>query len=284
MGSAAPLIGHISDTALWAAAFRSRETQREDALFRDPFAAALAGQRGLEIADALSTPTNSVSWITRTFLFDRFISKKVDEGVDLVLNLGAGLDARPYRMKLPASLQWVEVDAPHILAYKQKLLSGEKPSCGLERVGLDLLDHKKRGALLSKIASRGKKILVITEGLLIYLNPEEVSGLAGDLSRQPHFESWILEIVSPPVLENMRQSAGREIQQAGSSFLFAPDEGPAFFERHGWKVTNVNSVLKTAVLLGRTPIDPKFACAIPDLSANSLPWIGVCLLQSQQLL
>jgi len=39
----------------------------------------------------------------------------------MVVNLAAGLDARPYRMSLPASLQWIEVDLPEILAYKEKI-------------------------------------------------------------------------------------------------------------------------------------------------------------------
>jgi hypothetical protein len=39
-----PAIQHISDTARWAAVYRARETERNDALFRDPFARRLAGE------------------------------------------------------------------------------------------------------------------------------------------------------------------------------------------------------------------------------------------------
>lgn len=46
-------IRDISDTARWAAVYRARESQRQDALFRDPFAERLAGQRGEEIAVAI---------------------------------------------------------------------------------------------------------------------------------------------------------------------------------------------------------------------------------------
>ena len=34
-------------------------------------------------------------------------------------NLAAGLDTRPYRMDLPPSLRWIEVDLPDILDYKE---------------------------------------------------------------------------------------------------------------------------------------------------------------------
>lgn len=57
--------------------------------------------------------------MTRTYLFDRIIREQVAQGADMVVNLAAGLDTRPYRMQLPSSLNWVEVDLPKILDYKE---------------------------------------------------------------------------------------------------------------------------------------------------------------------
>src|SRR2546425_3010222 len=115
-----PLIRDITDTARWVAYYRARETDRPDAVFRDPFAKALAGDRGEQIAKLQSANMGVDDWpfTSRTHLFDRFVSRAVEGGVDLVVNLAAGLDARPYRMPLPASLRWVEVDLPEILEYK----------------------------------------------------------------------------------------------------------------------------------------------------------------------
>ena len=99
-----PTVRHISDTARWAAVYRARESERKNPLFRNPFARPLAGERGEQIANA--TPfhdKHSWSWVTRTHLFDRIIGEQVAQGVDMVVNLAAGLDTRPYRM-LPSSL------------------------------------------------------------------------------------------------------------------------------------------------------------------------------------
>jgi len=41
---------HISDTALWVAVYRAEESERTDAVFRDPYASKLAGERGTQIA------------------------------------------------------------------------------------------------------------------------------------------------------------------------------------------------------------------------------------------
>ena len=60
-------VRNISDTARWVAYFRARETQRPDALFRDPFAERLAGERGFEIANTLAQATsmNGPGWRAR---------------------------------------------------------------------------------------------------------------------------------------------------------------------------------------------------------------------------
>jgi O-methyltransferase involved in polyketide biosynthesis len=54
MSDTGPLIRNISDTALWVAVYRARETDRPDAVFRDPFARRLAGERGEQIAQSFS--------------------------------------------------------------------------------------------------------------------------------------------------------------------------------------------------------------------------------------
>src|SRR5262252_1128317 len=120
-------IRSISDTARWVAVYRARETERKDAVFRDPFARRLAGERGEQIAASMSfAEKNSWPFVTRTWLIDHVISNQVKLGTDMVVNLAAGLDARPYRMNLPGSLRWIEVDLPEILAHKEVVLRNER--------------------------------------------------------------------------------------------------------------------------------------------------------------
>src|SRR5207245_6852091 len=188
-------VRNISDTARWAAVFRARETERADALFRDPYAERLAGKMGVDIANTLPEGNSHAwAWVARTYLFDQFITKEIEQGTDMVVNLAAGLDARPYRMRLPASLQWIEVDLPEILTYKEGILANEKSTCALERVRLGLADGDGRRALVAKLDQRAKKILVLTEGLLIYLSAEEAAALARDLASAANFQRWIIDL------------------------------------------------------------------------------------------
>ncbi|MGH9700886.1 MAG: class I SAM-dependent methyltransferase, partial [Candidatus Acidiferrales bacterium] len=192
----------VSDTALWVAYFRARESQRPDALFRDPFAERLAGKRGFHYASTLPDGNkHEWAWVARTYLFDRFVSLAIQEGADLVLNLAAGLDARPYRMKLPASLQWVEVDFPEIITYKQEILAKETPQCRLEQISMDLTNGSARRKLFARLNERAANVAVLSEGLLIYFTAEAVASLAGDLSSCDHFRTWIIDLASPGQLK-----------------------------------------------------------------------------------
>src|SRR5262249_56912438 len=115
------------------------ETERSHPLFRDPFARRLAGERGEQIAAAMPNVAGS-DWpfVIRTYLGDRCITSEVARGVDTVVNLAAGLDARPYRMALPPSLTWIEIDLPELLAYKSEVLACERPGRAPELVPPDL--------------------------------------------------------------------------------------------------------------------------------------------------
>lgn len=230
------LLRNISDTARWVAYYRAMETERSDAIFRDPYARKLAGQRGEEIVRTLRGGKRSAwAMIVRTALFDELILKVLArEAVDAVLNLAAGLDTRPYRLPLTSSLQWVEVDFPETIAYKEELLAGESPRCQLERVPLDLAAPEARRSLFARINERASRVLVVAEGLLAYLTAEQVGNLAADLHAQPHFRYWLIDLASPWVLRRMKKHWGKHLDAASAPVQFAPENGAEFFRRFGW--------------------------------------------------
>ncbi len=281
MSSAEPLIRDISDTARWAAVFRARETDRPDAVFRDPFARRLAGARGEEIAEYLSAGNRQTwAWVTRTYLFDQFITEQVAQGVDMIVNLAAGLDARPYRMNLPASLNWVEVDLPELLCYKQEILSAEMPACSLERVSLDLANQVARRALFDQLGRRARRVLILSEGLLVYLDRKQVSSLAADLARPASFERWVVDLASPGLLKMLQRQWQQQLAKADAPLKFGPREGPNFFSEHGWQHLEVRSILKTAAQLKRLSLGMRLVAILPESSAEQgkRPWSGICLL------
>ncbi len=284
MSANEPLVRNISDTALWAAVYRARETERPNPLFHDPYARRLAGARGEDIATSIPFSENAAwAWVVRTVLYDQFITEQIQQGVDMVVNLAAGLDTRPYRMTLPPALRWVEVDLPGILDYKDEILRGETPACALEHVRLDLADLNARRELFARLGRDAKHALIVTEGLLIYLTAEQVGSWAMDLAAAPGFERWVLDISSPGLLRMLQKNMGPQLNQGGAKLQFAPPEGPGFFSRYGWKAIDVRSPLKTAARLGLLPFWLRMMAMLPEPKGaqGSRPWSGVCLFAKQ---
>ncbi len=276
------LVRNISDTALWVAHYRAAETERPDALFTDPFARALAGDRGRQIAKAQTFgDQNAWSFTARTVLFDRFVTEAVRDGADTVVNLAAGLDTRPYRMDVPKALRWIEVDLPGILDYKEEIIGSATPRCALERVRLDLADETARRALFAGIAAASSRTAIMSEGLLLYLDDEHVRSLGRDLAALPSFRTWIIDLASPGLVKMMTQRGGDMIAAAGAPFKFAPPEGPRFFEPLGWHAAEVGSLLKTAGGLHRLPLFLKVISLLPEDPQRKpdRPWSAVIRLE-----
>jgi methyltransferase (TIGR00027 family) len=230
-------IAHISDTARWVALYRAIESERPDAHFRDPHARRLAGERGEAIARGMPA-FRSGTWpmVVRTCLFDEFVLRAVrDEGFDTVINLAAGLDARPWRLDLPASTRWFDVDLPEILEYKRDALSGERPVCAYAAEAVDLRDGPARRALFERIGRDARRALVLSEGLLVYLTDADVGSLATDLHAPRSFRWWVLDLVNPRLLKMLRRQWSKSLASGNATLQFAPAEGPRFLEPFGWK-------------------------------------------------
>jgi methyltransferase (TIGR00027 family) len=247
-------ITHVSDTARWVAIYRAMETKRPDAIFRDPYAERLGGAHGNAIVDTMKRG-RQMAWamIVRTAVFDEVIRERVNShGVDLVLNLAAGLDARPWRMtELPKTLRWVDVDLPDILDYKLDMLQNEKTVCEYEAIRLDLTDKPKRQALFSQLGREAKRVLVVTEGLLVYLLPDDVGELARDLHEMPAFQWWLIDLISPRLKKMIERSWGKQLSAGNAPFRFAPDAGTKFFEPFGWRELEFHSQMESAQRLDR---------------------------------
>ena len=244
-------ITNVSDTALWIAMYRAMESERPDAVFKDPLAEKLAGERGKKMVE--STPFSesmSFAMVVRTTAIDRLIEKALSSGVDTVINLGAGLDTRPYRMKLPATLQWIEVDFAHLVDYKNRLLENEKPVCNLRRIATDLSEPQERRALFNYLNKEAKKALIITEGVIGYLTNDQAIELSKDLFSNKAFQYWIQDYSRGGMRKN-RQSKKVSDSLKNASWQFDIKEPVKFFSAHGWSVKENIFILDEADRIGR---------------------------------
>ena len=251
-----PLIQHVSDTAFLVAEARARESERAEALFDDPLARKLSGDKGKAIAASFH-PMTAWTVVMRTLVIDAFVRQAAAAGIRTIVNLGAGLDTRPYRLDLPPELHWIEVDYPDVVAFKNRQLANETPRCRLTREGLDLSVTQQRRGLLERLAAASPRILVLTEGVIPYLTEEQVGALADDLHTTPQIAGWIVDYVSPESHAHRDRRVGK--QMARAQFKFRPTDWYAFFARHGWRVRELHYLADEGQRVGRRPPLPFLA-------------------------
>ncbi len=246
------VITHVSDTARWTALYRATESARADALFRDPLAERLAGEQGRAIVAKTPRTSRSGWWlVARTKIIDDAIAEVIAQGCDRVLNLAAGLDTRPYRLDLPPDFQWIEADLPQMLAEKAELLADQTPRCRLTRSAVDLSDPAARDAFLDEALEGATNALVLTEGLLMYLEDRDVAALSEALDR-PELRWWMFDFGGPGLKRLMNKKVDGLLQNA--PFIFAPENGLAYFEELGWRVIESEYLMAAAKRFRRLPI------------------------------
>jgi len=223
-------IAHISDTALMTAACRALETDRADGLVRDPFAARLAGDRGMAIVRALDRMEIMCFGIAmRSRYLDQLVLDTVSgQGIATVLSVGSGLDTRPWRLELPAALRWVEVDFPAMLDYKDGVMGEIAPKCRRERLAADVNEASGRKSVFA--AAGDGPTLMITEGLLMYLPAQTIEALAANNA----VSHWMLDAVSAEVARRMRMDSYQAIEKMRAADHLDGAEILDVLGRHGW--------------------------------------------------
>ena len=245
------LIQHVSDTSIWIAAYRAMETARPDAIFKDPQAARLAGDKGMQMVSATpNAKAMGFAMAMRTSAIDRLIHLAISRGVDTVINLGAGLDSRPYRMQLPAHLKWIEVDFPKIIDYKTEILKEEKPVCSLQRIACDLSLQMERLELFTRLDAAAKRTLIITEGVIAYITNDQAAQLSKDLYSIPSFQYWIQDYRFGKYRNSKRSERLQKILK-NTPFRFDVENPVTFFNQHGWKMVKNIFLLEEADTVGR---------------------------------
>ncbi len=216
--------------------------------------------------------------VARTKIIDDVIVEAIAGGCDRVLNLAAGLDTRPYRLDLPSDFTWVEADLPQLLTEKTQLLADQAPTCRLTRMAVDLADARARDAFFRSALDGASKALVLTEGLLMYLDDRDVVALS-EAIKQPEVGWWMLDFAGPGLKNLMNKKMAGMLQNA--PFKFAPENGLAYFEELGWLVIEAESLFSAARRLHRLPISMRPAAWLPQPDPRhpgNRAWSAVALL------
>jgi methyltransferase (TIGR00027 family) len=191
---------------------------------------------------AKEAPASTLTITIRTRFFDDAIQRLVSQqGIEQVVSVAAGLDSRAFRLDLPPSLIWLELDRCELLEHKARLLSalGASPVCKWSPVGTELSGPWVQDAL--KAGLRRCRTLWVVEGLFCYLDASNVAGLLETIRGQSQPGDWLLTDVVGNSLLQSRESARwlATLASLGMQWRFGSDDPEGLLDAHGWKATAV---------------------------------------------
>jgi methyltransferase (TIGR00027 family) len=205
------------------AAMRARETNREDRLFNDRFAAKLVGEEAFQRVDPQLTSQDQAYVAVRTRFFDDFL---VAYQIGQVVLLASGLDTRAYRFSWAPEVEVYELDHLEVLAYKADLLKNTNPSCKHHIIAADLTQSWEEKLLLAGYSPTSPSVWLI-EGLLMYLSEAQVHRLLESVSNlSAHGSRLGVDLIDVK---------GLEYGPYKVYFQFGSDTPEKFLSHYGWQ-------------------------------------------------
>lgn len=251
------ILSGVGVTALAAAAARAIETNRPGGLVRDPFAETFVHAANppfpmpTRLNEARNLGFNMERRWKNTAVFNGARSRFFDDqiidswgfGIRQVVILGAGLDARAFRLEWPHGCVVFEVDQPRVLDFKNLVLdeSGSEPRCTRRVVPSDLrqnwFDVLQRSGFETT-----RPTTWLAEGLIPYLSSQDEQDLLDSVQQLSAPGSWLaVEYVEETVtlLGDDGETAGQFGFDLRSMLVPKQPRYPSFLSMHGWDMTTV---------------------------------------------
>jgi methyltransferase (TIGR00027 family) len=235
-----PVDSLLGATAHWTAAVRAMESAREDRLFDDPWATALAGEVGAAWGQARSADS-VLPIVIRTRFFDDFLQRVASEyGLHQIVLVAAGLDTRAFRLHWPEQTRLFELDRPSVLDYKEQILeaAGAQPACERRLIRVDLTVPWKEALLTGGFDPHQPSVWLL-EGFLFYITNEQGAHILDEVTTLAAPGSWIgFDVVNKAVMTSPLTRNWVEMQAAsGAPWIGTMDEPEQFLAARGWRAT-----------------------------------------------
>lgn len=227
----------LATTSRWTAAARARESEREDALFNDPYAAALAGDAGMAWLEQVSGQVTAM--VIRTRFFDDYLLRIVQhDGLRQVVILAAGMDTRAYRLDWPPGLNLFEADQSQVLSAKAQVLrqAGAQARCRRHTLNVDLRQTWDDSLRLGGF-DPAQPTAWLLEGFLFYLPARDAVRILDEVSALSAPGSALgFDIFNSETLTSPYTRAWVEMQtQLGAPWLGTMDDPEALLADRGWQ-------------------------------------------------
>jgi methyltransferase (TIGR00027 family) len=228
----------LGATACWTAAIRARENKKKDALIQDPWAEALAGEKGMAWIEE-RTEESVMPILLRTRYFDDFLQRIVSQqGIKQIVLMGAGMDTRAFRLSWPEKTHIFELDQSSVLQYKEQILqaAGAVPACQRRTIAVDLSGPWQEKLIQAGFDPKARSVSLL-EGFLFYLPESTIAQLLDGVTSLASQGSWMgFDIVNKIMLTHPLTRDWVEMQaKSGAPWLGTMEDPVQFLAKRGWE-------------------------------------------------
>ena len=156
--------------------------------------------------------------IARTILLDRMTREWLASHPGaVVVNIACGLDTRCYRMTGYA--HWYNLDLPETMAVREKLL----PESGtISQIAMSAMEDWG-----SEISEQNVQVLIVIEGLTMYLNAKDVQQIFAVISSRFSQATIFVETMNPMIVKRFKE---KSIEGSHAKFTWGIKNGKTLAE------------------------------------------------------
>lgn len=237
----------ISDTAFYCCGVRMEDAERKNSICNDHYARLFMDERAVKIYEPFKSETRpNISNITRCRIIDDIVSGELAKNKNtLIVTIGCGFDTRPYRL---SGGDWIEIDEPQIINYKNEKLPVADCKNRLQRIIIDF----SRESLRSKLENigTGQTVIIVIEGVFMYLEPEAINATLKEIRDLFPGHMLLCDLMTKAFFEKYAQSIHSKLVVTGGTFTARPDKPEKIFIENKYIEIDSTPMMKRAMELG----------------------------------
>jgi methyltransferase (TIGR00027 family) len=247
-------ISGTARTAWYCCGVRWADSQKRAPICGDPFAELFMDEAGRAVFQRFADlrMANAAN-ATRTRIIDDWLRDRLlADPEQLVILLGAGFDARAYR--LPGG-RWIEFEEPGLIAEKEQVLPAARSPHPLERIAIDFTTERLADRLETL---EGESPVVVMEGVSMYLSQADLRSALSALTWAFPRHTLIIDLMTRGFAERHGAEVRKRLAELGGVFASDLQDDPArAVTSAGYRQIARASIVKRARELGAVPV-PKF--------------------------
>lgn len=208
-------IGGVAETMLQTLYARAKESSKENHKIYDAKAIEIVKKMNYDFGLADKDIAMSSGVVARTIVLDRMVKEFIQAHPDAtVINIACGMDTRFYRVD-NGQIHWYNLDLPVTMDIRKEYMEEN------ERVTL-IAASAMDEAWADKVETGSEPVLVIVEGLTMYLEKEDVKQILTIIDKKFSKVTAYIEVLNPKFV---KKKVEKSIQQSDAVFTFGARSG-----------------------------------------------------------